>query len=360
MNNNLPVKYEESIFKKIANKIKGIFSKNNTNKTNSIEEYNTKTEMIDANKEFRNRNKANVNELNKPFDSLDYAIEQFVMIYGLRIPNAYSALTHIEANDIVPDNVNKKVEANLMSVINRMDKFTVREQKGKDFVFFHHVWTENFEHDDNADKMRIYINCKRKNVADLAGEILMKMQDDNLYLKFSSDDQLASIERSEAIVIYTDENNIVNVLNNIGDIERERPELFEGSQLMNPFAYRVGNFSYVRDIKDNQKYINKYGQEEELAKSYNTFLSRALEESFVEACKEVISKDKELAIATNGEVSDDSNFYLRHFEKIYNSEHNYRELLNKMKEQLIKAQKRNPYLDIRGISDKKGEMEHER
>lgn len=356
MNNNLPTKYQNSIFRRIVNKIKTIFTKKEEIAyTDNIDTNQIQTE-IDYNKEFRNKNKIKSNEINIQRGTLDYAIDQFLLSYYSNAQkdgkiDAYKALTNIAAKEEQQDEngINKRVEENLLSVLEENGKFYIEAQKGKDMTYFYHVQTPDYEMDNTVTKMRIYINCDRKNVASLAGELLTKLQNEKFYLKFSSDEQLSKKARSEAIVIYTDECNINNIMKNISELEKETPELFEGSENTSPFIYRAGKVGYVREIPDNQNYINKYNEEETLAQSYNTFLSRALEESFVEACKSVISYDKELTCATNGEISDHPSFYMMHMDEIMNS--HYPELIRTMKQELIKVQARNSYIDIKGISD---------
>lgn len=362
VNNNLPIKYKESIFRRICNKIKGLFSNDSVKENNFMTVNNNMiSNSKDVNKDFRNSNKLKADEVNIEPGTIDYAIDQFLSSYYYntlktgRI-NAYKALTYLEAKDIQVDDINKEVEKNLLSELKTTNAFRIDEQKGKndENTYFYHVFSPSYKYDSNLDIIKVYINSNRRNVASLAGELLSKMQDDNLYLKFSSDKQLESIARTETIVIYTDENNINNILNNIENIAKDKPELFEGSEKMNPFLRKIGKVGYAKEIKPGSKYNNNKGEQETIAESYNTFLSRALEESFVEASKKVIAFDKELTLETNGEISDDPRFYMTYFEKI--RENHYRDFLNIMKQELRNVQKRNKCLDINGINDEKGEM----
>lgn len=361
-NNNLPIRYKEPIFRRILNKIKEMFSKNSIEENNFMTvDNNMVSPSKDSNKAFRDVNKLKSDEINIQQGTLDYALDQFLSSYYYntlktgRI-NAYNALIYLGAKDIQVDDINKKVEENLLSELRATNVFRIDEQKGKkdNNTYFYHVFSPNYKYDKNLDIIKVYINCSRSNVASLAGELLTKMQDDNLYLKFSSDKQLESTARSEAIVIYTDENNINNILNNIENIAKDKPELFEGSESINPFLRKIGKVGYAKEIKPGSKYNNNKGEQETIAESYNTFLSRALEESFVEAVKKVIAFDKELTLETNGEISDDPGFYMTYFEKI--RENHYRDFLNIMKQELRNVQKRNKCLDISGINDEKGEM----
>lgn len=362
-NNNLPIKYKESIFRRIFNKIKGLFSNNNNIEANKFMTVNNNTvyPIEDSNKTFRDVNKLKQDEVNIEPDTLDYALDQFLSSYYYntlktgRI-DAYNALIYLGAKDIQVDDINKEVEENLLSELRATNAFRIDEQKGKNDnnTYFYHVFSPNYKYDSNLDIIKVYINCNRSNVASLAGELLTKMQDDNLYLKFSSDKQLGTIARSEAIVIYTDENNINNILNNIENIAKDKPELFKGSENMNPFLRRIGKVGYAKEIKPGSKYNNNKGEQENIAESYNAFLSRALEESFVGASKKVIAFDKKLTLETNGEISDDPGFYMTYFEKIKGN--HYRDFLNIMKQELRSVQERNKCLDINGINDERGEM----
>ena len=93
-------------------------------------------------------------------------------------------------------------------------------------------------------------------------------------------------------------------------------------------------------------YKNKEGRIEKIPASYNSYLSKALEESMQEAMGEIISKDANLTIQTNGEIDN-----VQEFMKVYPiiKQNKKQELVQRIKENLEKIQRQNPDIEIAGL-----------
>ncbi len=357
MSNMLPMKKKENKFRKFFQRIFNL-----PREQKSIyEQPKLKIELDNVEKTFRESCKEPQAQINIEPGSLDYAIDQFLTAceyFAMRTGKLdfYKVLIKLGAMSMQDNKINKGEEESLVERLEDSRKFSIYTQKsGNMEPAFYHIKTHKYK-ECTTEKVRIYLNAKRSNVALLAGKLLSKFQNDNFYLKFSSDHELASSERSEAIVIYTDPINISNIINKIQELERESPELFEGAENKNPFMKSIGNIAYAPN-PENDVYIDRNNKMKKVGKSYNSFLSKALEESFVEAAKEIIAKDKDLTIKSKGVVSNDPAFYLQYLEDIKNS--HYRDFLNIIKKELRDAQKRNGVLDIKNIYEDRDEKRYE-
>lgn len=312
--NNLPVKYKESFFKKILISLKNILLKQNQDNKSNNQNYLEKHKENKC-KEYRKKSKVNLKalesreELITP-ESIQYALDQFNASlyfqyenYGTAKP--YSALIQLGANATQPSKDNDIKENTLIKTLQNSDskkQFEVYEQKNRkgDTVFYHVKTAEYMKEKSNKNlvQMRLYINCNRENVAALAGQMLSEMQNDSLYLKFSSDKQLGTVERSEAIVIYTDTKNAPKIINKIEQIHNKEPRLFKNSNNMNPFLKNANGFIGFAPQVETDKYYKADGNVEIMQRSYNNFISKALEQSFVNTAKEYIATSKELTEKT--------------------------------------------------------------
>lgn len=357
MSNNLPVIKKSNIFQRIFSKIQDWVNHQSYEQDGG--ERNT-TEGIFNNvnvtkEKFQEELKVKDEDLNIEKGTLDYAIDQFLSSYYLSYQengyiNAYNALTNLGAMKIENSKGNDLREKCLLEVLKNTKRFSLREQEVSGKVYFYHVATQNYKMNPDAETIRIYLNCKRKNVVNLTSELLDEMENDNLYLKFSSDYQLSTTRRSEAIVIYTDGLNAQNCIEKIQQIYQKNPNLFEGSRNINPFMQNIDGYICYAPEPQSSIYKTSRGKELEIPKSYNSFLSKALEESFIEASRKIIAKDENLTKKTEGIISDAPDFYIRYFEDIKRT--NYRDFLNTMKYELRNAQLRNRSLSIKGINRK--------
>lgn len=316
MADNLPVKYKESIFSKIVNKIKGLYGKDKSDEQKN-EEFDYNIQKVNKNKLYRESmrkepkeliNKNSNSELLYKKGTIEYALDQFnkSLVYQNQKNgkvNPYKALIQLSGMAIELGEKNRLNEENLISKLKKQgSQFNVINQDDKEGnVYFYHIKTKKHLSDglnEKADKMRIYINCKRKNVAKLASKLVEKFEDDSIYFKFSSDYQLSNFSRAESFVIYTDTKSASNIVDKLNDVYSGNKELFEGSKNMNPFLKNEGGYlSYAPEPKTDT-YYKRNGKSEKIVPSYNNFLAKALQESFIRTARETIASSKELTEKT--------------------------------------------------------------
>ena len=185
-------------------------------------------------------------------------------------------------------------ENTLLNTLKESD-YTIWDQKSSsnpDLVFFHHVKSPQYIPDCN---IRLYINAKRKHLLDLVCEILDKMENKSIYLKFMSDKYIDTKTRNEKIVIYTNNtlqengtNNLNEILTAINEIKKENPSLLEGCEITNPFMKKIDGFIGYAQDPDTNIYHFQNGHSKEIGQSYNSFLSQALEEGLFLATEDLI------------------------------------------------------------------------
>ena len=122
---------------------------------------------------------------------------------------------------------------------------------------------------------------------------------------------------------------------------------------MNPFMRDVkGYIAYAPDI-NTDFYHRMNGEHSTLsARSYNTLLGEALEDSFTHAMQDIVSHDYELSKAMNGEYHDTPQPYVNAvLEKINSNPIEQKKLVAKIKDNLRICSKNNSLLSIRGLEE---------
>ena len=287
--------------------------------------------------------------------TLDFALSQYVL--GLlhqynsgEYVNSYRVLTGLSAlNNSSPGN-NKKNEEILIENIKRNQGLTLIEQKdSKGNIGFNHVMSKapRKEHDT-----RVYINCKRENVAELANKFIQEFGDKPFYFKFCSDNQASKTGRSEQFVFYTNSKSdeLNTVLSTIERTKQKHPKLFEGAENTNPFMKNIsGYLAYAPEVDDI--FIGLDNKKRPISQSYNSLLSSALEDSFTNAICDLSARDYELAKKMDGKIYDEpAPYIIQVLGDVVNSPDRLKDLVQKMKQNLSMEVSKNPKLDIKGIN----------
>lgn len=292
--------------------------------------------------------------------TIEYALQQYIS--GLlfqhesgRTFNSYSVLTSLCGMDTSNPGNNLQNEMDFINKLgNRRGINVINQPSGNGGVCFRHI-----QHGRNASNTdtRLYINCKRENIAQLANKFYEELGDMPYYFKFCSDEQAASKRRSEQFVFYlsSEPEEMNRIVQAIERTRQKNPKLFEGSRNMNPFMKDInGYIGYAPDVNVDV-FENLNGEKSVLsAKSYNTLLSEILTDSFTNAIRDVVSHDYELSLKTGGERYDRATPYIRDVLKdIYENPEHQRKLIEKMKANLEISSQKNPLLNIRGIGKNK-------
>lgn len=206
--------------------------------------------------------------------TLDYALEQYLMTVLNQLQtgqkfDSRDALMSIGANSKENAGQNKENEERLEKKFkNRIDinfdgqfedfdpeKIENGEEQLKK-VFIH---VNKNEHETRRLTKKLYLNCKRENIALLSENLIKNMDDmESFYFKFSTDYEANKKERSDKIVFFLeDEDELNQVLERIERTKEEVPELFEGSENRNPFMKSPNGYvGYARNYSTRNTYTS--------------------------------------------------------------------------------------------------------
>ncbi len=295
-----------------------------------------------------------VNFMPKP-QTLEFALNQYVL--GLlhqyqsgEYMSSYKVLTRLSALDNKNPGNNKRNEDMVLENVRRSKHLNLIQQKDSNKnPVFNHVMSKAPRKEVDT---RIYINCKRENVAELADKFIREFGNKPFYFKFCSDNQSSKESRSEQFVFYTNSKSgeINTVLNTIERTRQKNPRLFEGAQNLNPFMKNLsGYMAYAPEVDDI--FVGLDGKKRPISKSYNSLLSAALEDSFTNAINDVSARDYNLAEKMGGSPYNEARPYIKNvLRDIVNSPDKLKKLIQNMKKNLLVEASRNPKLDVKGIS----------
>ena len=295
-------------------------------------------------------------------NTVEFAIEQY--LFGLVEQqelgmwySPYKALTALCSMDNSNGGRNAKNEENLMKKINqRNDIVVINQPSSSGGTCFKHVAHGRLS---GKEDYRLYINCKRENIAALADRFIEEFGDSAYYFKFCTDEHAAEIRRSEQFVFYVENEpgQVNEILQKIEKTKQKYPKLFEASQNMNPFMKNLSGFiGYAPDVEGIYK--NLKGEKIPISHSYNSLLSTALEDSFLHSVREVVSRDYDLSIKTNGENLPKAKDYVKAvLPDIIDRPEVLKKLISNMKENLVTLSKLNSELQINGIDLSKSKEE---
>ena len=202
-------------------------------------------------------------------------------------------------------------------------------------------------------KYRIYLNCEKTNVVELASRFAKELEEQDFYFKFGAAENES--ERSEKFVFYLEnEEDLEQKIAVINKVNREKPELFKNAHSVNPFLQtRNGYIAYAPEIHVGI-YNDLRGEMKTIDKSYNTLLSEALQDSLLEATKEIAMEDLDLPIESG--VYNFTNIRQLHQSKlldcIYYNQSLKIKAIDLIKKKLEIISEKNPELDIKGINTK--------
>lgn len=334
--------------------------------------FNRKKALPEPKDEKRNNNQgmsSAINSKKEAFDAslkvdidikpntLDWAIEQYMSslilqqnLYNKVYP--YSALIQLGGMKNLTTGNNEQNQKELLDNIKKGkygNDVQIKEQRDKNDknVEFYHIcnngmWSEGKDY-------RIYLNCKKENVAMLASKLAEELKNQDYYFKFNSNE--VNSERSEQFVFYIDDDDdLNNKMMAINKIKQENPKLFEGSNNLNPFLKTVdGYIGYAPEIHKGE-YNALDGSSKKVAKSYNSLLSEALEDSFVSSMKSLAKKELNIDISEYIDLNQIASSKL--LDTIYDDNNLKAKFIESVKQNLKLASERNPELDIKGIENK--------
>lgn len=240
---------------------------------------------------------------------------------------AYACLCH-SGEQITQEqyNYNGAIESNLLSNIESGNQYKATPEGG-----FYHIQSQNYQMPDFADMARVYINCNSTNISDLAQTILNSNTNPNFYMKFISNDSNTQGPRNEKMVIYCNKNELDYTMNLLNYCKQIRPELFTGSQSL-PFLKSEQGLASIGYQPTTNQYMNLQGQTKQIPQSVNAFITNMLQESYMNAAREIARVDSNLSFLFDENNYNNETLYMQNYP--YISE-NYQEyLLSSMKAKL--------------------------
>ena len=295
---------------------------------------------------------------NNRFNNINYAIDQYVnaliyqqMNYGYI--NSYSALISLSAIDISYKGNNERNEEIFLQNMSRHvygKKASVEhiQKNNNGTPVFYHISTNGCK---SAD-YRIYLNCEPQYVALLADAFARVFGDESYYFKFNSNQ--SNSRRSEQFVFYVASDDLNNVCQKIQLTHSKYPGLFKGSENINPFLKSIdGYIAYAPEVHSGQ-YISLDNRCRKIDCSYNTLLSKALEDSTLYAVRAISSVDFELIQKIHGNYYTSLSPYvisgiLKDIE--YGDPARKQQLFDSIKLNLAILKSRNPELDIPNLPE---------
>ncbi len=326
--------------------------------------------------------------------TLDYALDQYlkaavVMAQEKGIYDSYRILTSLGSISIQDHGNNLQNENNLIQNLENRQMQAKQRNQPREFKLQRQLGdpskgTDFFHVKKNVDfypEKRIYLNCKKENIAVLAYNLMNNFEDlDSYYLKFSSDKLAGEKARADQIVIYLkDDKQLMDIVARIEKTKAEYPQLFEMSENINPFMKNYGGYiaysnqplSHEINIENEQNqmiekmpkkqaiYNDMKGGNKLLPVTCNDMLATALEESFVNGVNGMLDNDPSFVEMVKGmriekgAYNNSSAYVMAILPKILENDQMKMNLIANMKAGLKVLSEKNPTLEINGIDQEK-------
>lgn len=367
-----------NFFEKLKNRIKKFFNIENEEiikalpsaniehnhfiENNNVLSYDTKNVVNDyklADNENKNFKEQYIvhniqNFSSKPMDYLDMAIEQYSFALLDRYKrgksiNSYSTLIRLGIDEKQEKGNN---DINEMALLKSLQNKTVLKQNNKSDRTYYHINPNK----ESRGQFKLYLNIERKNIAKVTDLLCNKyLKDDNIYLKIASD-KLMEMPRVESMVFYVDdEKELLTIIKGIENAKTENSKLFENAEKGNIFLKDIkGYMKVVEEVNPKEDcYIgldkNKQKHED---LSYNSMLAYALEDSYVDAMRQIVAKDANLTMKTQGRIDLSFQEYVSLVsEDVLSDEKKKKDFLLLFRNDLAKLQLYNKKLNIKGMTD---------
>lgn len=303
-------------------------------------------------KAFRAKNRENVSiDTSATKESLDDCILEYISQYTKQVENgtkddiSYKAFTRMFYSGEEEVGRNAEYQEKLKEKIHKNKKYRVDGQySSKGRPIFYHISQNSGAGEKITDKdenmYKIYLNCERKDIARLAGEILKKadkIDECAFRMKFmaESDDSEKSkrYQRNDKIVIYT--NNEIDkerLISSIIDLKREKPDLFSNRKKL-PLMPKVNGF--IGCIKQGKSEVSTPLHKVKYADTYNSKLATIMEDCMISSLRDISARDEKMFDAIDGYFGEDAKEYLKTF-KMMNPEQIH-QVVEMFKSQLVEC-----------------------
>lgn len=291
---------------------------------------------------------------------LENNIERFLQAYYNRIYNrpqeqtinnyaeAYTALAGLNGKQITNEEYNRNCyhENELLQQLQEEKRYTVQTQfdhYGSQAEFYH-IQSMNYKMPPKNEMVRIYLNCNNGNIAELAKVLLDNNVNENFYLKFNAINPNILKSRGEKIVLYCGNSDYQGALNLIEYVKQLRPDLFMESKNTLPFLQSINNTVSIARQPESDIYKSLNGDQKRVPASVNSFLANMLEDSYMNAVREIARNDPALGFLLTQECFYNETLYTKNYPYIDSKYHEY--LLKSMAAKMgVLSQKNNIYID---------------
>ena len=349
----------------IIERIKNFWKNRNIKALPEAQVQNTRQDNIN-NRKNRNWILSNTNSNHRQPTKLETEIETFLQSYYQRLEGfddsqninnymiAYTALTTMGGKPVTQEEYNKNYysEQELLNQLNNTNEYTVEMQKqaNNNYVDFYHIKSQNYQMPNFDDMLRVYINCNNGNVSELSQAILANNRNPNFYMKFTSNQQNTNFPRNEKIVIYCHKDEFDYTMQLLEYTKNMRPDLFVESENTLPFLQSVNGMSSVSKQPKTNQFVDLKGQTKTVTQSTNAFLINILQESYMEAAREIARVDQNISFLVDDQYINNETLYMKNYPYINEYYHDY--LLNSMQAKMQVLSQRND-LYIEGLFENK-------
>lgn len=269
----------------------------------------------DKNRSFRSKmaksdRRTSYNKIHEK--TIEECIEEFIIKYDEQVKRgtkkrdcAYKAFTRLFSDKNEDINNNLKNQEKLKELIltkRKYEKYNIIPQINNGHISFFHITepdTENIKN-ENPNIERIYVNCERKNIANLTKAILDKIDKIEgcpVRMKFVAEDQTNNYERNDKIVIYA-ETGIAKerIINAVKELKSEQPKLFSGGKQL-PIIPKIDGFIGHVKQGDTNSIATPLQDQGKGGRTYHDKVSQIMEDSITYSIRKVALKDPVLKLA---------------------------------------------------------------
>lgn len=263
-------------------------------------------------------------------ESLDDCILEYISQYKRQLESgesnnvSYKAFTRMfyEGQEEVGKNAGNQEK--LKDKIGRNKKYRIDGQyssKGK--PIFYHISQNSIEGQRITDKdenmWKIYLNCERKDISRLTGELLKrldKISNCAFRMKFIAESgemqKSKRYQRNDKIVIYTQDSiDKERIINCITELKRQKPQLFSNRKKL-PLMPKVNGF--IGCVKQGKRAVSTPLYEVRGADTYNSKLATIMEDCMIFSIREISARDERIVREMEGYFGEDPEEYLKAFD----------------------------------------------
>lgn len=238
-------------------------------------------------------------------------------------------------------NCNALKENEFLNNLSINSNFRTAEENG-----FYHIMTQGHRLPRSEDLARVYLCCENENISEIAQMLCSYNTNPNFYMKFISNQSNTEAPRNEKIVIYCNKNEIDYTLGLIQNCKSINPSIFNTPQNL-PFLKSEQGIATVAYEPPTNQYVGLNGQTKQIPQSVNAFITNILQESYMEAAREIARVDNNLTFLLDPSNYSQETLYMQNYPYILETNGDY--LLKSIKAKLDFLATKN-HISIEGLN----------